>query len=101
MEAEDIAEHINTITQREFTFEGEPFRSHIDDSYLEIIRDSYFGPVYSYFTGLDEEKETWEFWEFYYDRKANRATASSARNYKGSDMREIRSSRGCKVGGIF
>ena len=89
MESDEITEHLYNIIQRNFSFVGQPDRLYIDENYLNTIKDGIFGPVYSYFTGLDKESESQVFWEWYLDRKENRATISAARQYRGADMREV------------
>lgn len=85
----DVQQHLNCITQRDFTFVGEPNRTKIDADYLNTLKNSGFGPIYSYFTGLDKQAENDDFWAVYYDKKANRATVRAAEQYKGAAMREV------------
>lgn len=86
---EDVQQHLYNITQRDFNFVGEPDRTKIDIDYLNTVKNSEFGPLYCYFTGLDMEEENNDFWNFYDYCKTNRATIENAEKYKGAEMRSI------------
>lgn len=89
MEKDQVADHLYQITKREFSFAGQPDRKHVDENYLETLRNSEFGLIYSYFTGLDKEEQTARFWEWYLKVKENEVTPKVARQYRGAVMRNV------------
>jgi len=89
METDQIADHLDNMTKREFSFTGQPDRLYIDENYLKTLRNSEFSPVYSYFTGLDKEIATEKLWEYYLYSKENNATIEAAHRYRGAEMRVV------------
>lgn len=87
MEKNRVADHLYQITKREFSFAGQPDRKYVDENYLETLRNSEFGLVYSYFTGLDKEEQTVRFWKWYLEVKENEVTPKVARQLHHPDFR--------------